>query len=344
MPSFTPAPKLWQTRGLRSVSYTYRDPLDEIWLATATRVGLRVERREDAYASSDGNRALVIAPTASLDPDDSLAQLIFHELCHSMIEGPESFEKRDWGLENVDGRDREREHACLRLQAFLANQYGLRTLFAPTTEHRPFYDALPPDTLRDRNASGTTLAIRGAQRVGRPPWAPHIDDALRATRTIADGATDFAIESSLWSTPSPTPPMHPLGGQQSPRGTCGECVWQQGPSCLQLHQDCSPDWQACHRFEPALDCQNCAACCRAAYHSVEVTCDDPMTSRHPDLIQDRGHYLELQRTGDRCAALEGPSTGPFACRIYNDRPTTCREFAQGSEHCLTARRRVGLSF
>jgi hypothetical protein len=33
----------------------------------------------------------------------------------------------------------------------------------------------------------------------------------------------------------------------------------------------------------------------------------------------------------------------FRCVIYDDRPRTCREFTLGSEHCLTARRRVGLS-
>jgi hypothetical protein len=33
----------------------------------------------------------------------------------------------------------------------------------------------------------------------------------------------------------------------------------------------------------------------------------------------------------------------FHCVIYDDRPRTCRDFTLGSEHCLTARRRVGLT-
>jgi len=33
----------------------------------------------------------------------------------------------------------------------------------------------------------------------------------------------------------------------------------------------------------------------------------------------------------------------YQCTIYDDRPRTCRDFTLGSNHCLTARRRVGLS-
>ena len=55
--------------------------------------------------------------------------------------------------------------------------------------------------------------------------------------------------------------------------------------------------------------------------------------------------------GDRCAALcggEPDAAKPervtrYYCAIYDDRPRTCRDFTLGSAHCLTARRRVGLS-
>ena len=75
---------------------------------------------------------------------------------------------------------------------------------------------------------------------------------------------------------------------------------------------------------------------------------DPAVKKQPDYIVDRGTYLEIRRAGDRCAALHGGEpTGEshtrFHCVIYDDRPRTCRDFTLGSEHCLTARRRVGLS-
>ncbi len=71
----------------------------------------------------------------------------------------------------------------------------------------------------------------------------------------------------------------------------------------------------------------------------------------PAFIVDRGEYLEIKRCGDRCAALAGGTPDPaeperatrYHCTIYDDRPRTCRDFALGSDHCLTARRRVGLT-
>jgi Fe-S-cluster containining protein len=66
--------------------------------------------------------------------------------------------------------------------------------------------------------------------------------------------------------------------------------------------------------------------------------------KHPELVVVRGPFLEILRNGDRCAALHGGvSNQPFVCSIYDDRPKACRDFENGGAHCLTARRRVGLS-
>jgi Fe-S-cluster containining protein len=98
-----------------------------------------------------------------------------------------------------------------------------------------------------------------------------------------------------------------------------------------------------------VDCLTCGACCREAYHSVAVSVRDPVVWKQPGLIVRDGHRWSLLRAGSRCAALEGgAAAGPGAppsyhCRIYEDRPRTCRDFEQGGRHCLTARRRVGLS-
>src|SRR5678816_969150 len=130
----------------RQPRHAYRDPLDQVWLAVAARMGLRVERTAAAYAATDGQGVLAIG-AGDLDADDCLAQMIFHEICHSLVQGEDSFQRADWGLDNETDRDVPREHACLRVQAVLAGQLGLRRLLAPTTDFRPFYDALPPDPL-----------------------------------------------------------------------------------------------------------------------------------------------------------------------------------------------------
>ncbi len=79
----------------------------------------------------------------------------------------------------------------------------------------------------------------------------------------------------------PARPPHPTG---LPAGdadaSCGACAWryeQRGAARCRHAELRRLDlaWPACERYEPALDCQACGACCRAAYHSVEVAPRDP---------------------------------------------------------------------
>lgn len=215
---------MWQDRGVtgdsyesgpeagpRQVRHRYLDPLDQVWLATARRIGLRIERSGEVYASTDGSGTLRLGAHATLDADDCLAQMIFHELCHALVEGPESFARPDWGLDNTGTRDVAREHACLRTQAALAGRHGLRALLAPTTDFRVFYDRLSEDPLAATGADPSiALAREAVRRAGEPPWAPHLESALRATAAIARAVAPFAGDAdepaaalpSLWRAPS----------------------------------------------------------------------------------------------------------------------------------------------
>jgi hypothetical protein len=140
---------------LRPVLHRYEDPLSRVWLDCAARVGYRIVRTADAYASCDGRRTLLIAEDAALDADDSLAQMILHELCHALVEGDQGEQQPDWGLDNVTRRDVWREQACLRLQAHLAGSVGLREFFAPTTDFRVrFWNSLPADPLTAPSEQG----------------------------------------------------------------------------------------------------------------------------------------------------------------------------------------------
>lgn len=333
----------------------YIDPVSHIWLHAARRIGLRVVRTRDAYAATDGAGTLAIGDSDLLDADDSLGQMIFHELCHSLIEGEQSFERRDWGLGNTNSDDDWREHACLRLQWVLTGRYGLRRLFAPTTDFRAaFWDQLPNDVLADRSDRSVVAAIAGLRRAATPPWAPALPAALAATAQIAAVTSGVAADASTLWHGATVPAPHPSGLPAGTSGTCAACAWRfthrATAKCRHTGRSIDPAWPGCERFEPALDCQTCGACCRAAYHSVELGKRDPVIKKHPSYVVDRTTYLELARAGDRCAALTGGDLDPvtarptrYACAIYDDRPKTCRDFTLGSEHCLTARRRVGLS-
>lgn len=373
----------------RQIAHRYVDPLSEIWLATAARLGLRVRRVADAYASTDGAGTLSIAEEAALDADDSLAQMIFHEICHSLVEGEAAFAKPDWGIDNT-GTDHEwREHACLRTQWVLAGRHGLRAVMAPTTDFRAVWDTFDGKLLEDRADLAVQAAIVAIGRAGKHPWAPALPEALEATarlarevaglRTLGGAARrvrpselagdDSSPLPSLWSGVVAAPALHGSGlpmGSAPADATCGSCAWRvpgrteasraSGSRCRQAGKKIDESWAACERYERELDCLTCGACCREAYHSVEVARKDPMIKRHPELVVDRGTFLEVQRNGPRCAALTGGGVEeipfehgvrkrmlPVMCEIYDGRPRTCRDFTLGSAHCLTARRRVGLS-
>lgn len=337
---------------MRTPAAPYVDPLEHVWLAAARRIGLRVTRSRDVYASTNGRGELAIGAGADLDADDSLAQMILHELCHSLVEGPESLERPDWGLDNETTRDVPREHACLRLQAALVAPFGLRTFLAPTTEYRAFYDALGEDPLAPADDPTSVLARAGLARAARPPWAPALADALATTASIAHAARLAGDSATLYQTVEPAWPAHPAGFAVPPYlgdATCETCAWRYDggrgrpvPRCRQANgARVDPGWPACERWEPDLDCLACGACCREAYDTVELSPREPIAAARPDLIVEANGRLQLARADTRCAALA--AAPPYRCDAYDLRPSTCRDFERRGPHCLTARRRVGLS-
>jgi hypothetical protein len=347
--------------------------LARVWIACAERVGLRVERTSEAYAATDGRGTLLIGTDDLLDADDNLAQMILHELCHALVEGEEGEGKADWGLDNTSGQHTWREQATLRLQAYLTAAYGLRDFFAPTTDFRvKFWDALPadpfsvPDELGGRRERGCVAARIAVWRAEQARWAPHLGQALAASAAIAavtppmlradDGAGGEPSLPSLWGVVSEPPVRHPAGHAPRvdyfPGRGCADCAWSfRARGILRCRHAPTArlpaDAPACARWEPAdaLQCQTCGACCREAYHSVEVSRREPVVQRHPEWVLKFDSHVKLRREGGRCVALEGGHTArePYACAIYDERPRTCREFTRGGDHCLDARRRVGLS-
>ena len=252
----------------RPVDARYVDPLDHIWLSAAAELGLKVRRSPLGYATTDGHGALSIAPADELDPDDCLAQIILHELCHALVQGEDSFAKPDWGLVNDDDSaqyrgDTVREQACLRVQAALLRRYGLRRLLGPTTDFRTFYDALPRDPMAAQTTEGPAadpaiaLATEGLSRAARPPFRKPLERALRCTAEVyralpreplprydalaatAPATSPAAAEGrlpALWSL-FPAPLRHKSGLPMSdglfaaPSGaTCQSCVYAKAPT------------------------------------------------------------------------------------------------------------------
>ncbi|MDD5036104.1 MAG: YkgJ family cysteine cluster protein [Methylococcaceae bacterium] len=371
------------TEFLRRPTHHYQDPLARIWMDCAERIGFRIERTNLAYATTDGRGTIFIGADEMLDSDDSLAQMIFHELCHALVEGEAGETQADWGLGYSGGSHPWREHACLRLQAYLAGNMGLRGFFAPTTDYRvSFWNSLPEDpfaaTAEDggRRERSCVAARIAAWRAAQPRWNTPLRKALAASAAIAAltprvlqaeaaalpaSAADGRQEAgnpmpSLWETANQLPALHPTGhapvAAYHAEHDCDDCAWTSFERNARRCQHApgirlADDAPACTRWEPAseLDCLSCGACCREAYHSVEISAREPVNKRHPELVVVLDTHRKLRRDGDRCAALGGGDTPQqaYACTIYADRPRTCQEFTRGSNHCLDARRRVGLS-
>src|SRR5207237_8995394 len=151
--------------------------LDDIWIAAAAQLGIPVRRGGDAYVHWDG-AALHLAGDEHLDHDDTVAQLVLHEICHCITQATRA---PDWGLDNTDDRDEARELSCLRLQAHLLGAWGLKQVLFPTTPQRSFYQSLGDDALgRD------PLAHAAASRAAQKPFAPVLQ------RALADSARAFS--------------------------------------------------------------------------------------------------------------------------------------------------------
>lgn len=340
----------------RVISARYDDPLDLIWLDAAARLGMRVVRSTEAYASWDGKGTLSIAVREHFDADDCLAQMIFHELCHALVAGNTT--QMDWGLSNTSDADLVFEHACHRLQAVLAAPYGLRDFMAVTTEWRPYWDALPSDPLAYCEDPALPIARAAHERSQRQPWHSALHGALEATARLAAVMRELSPEDSLWRR---VRPRHSTGLllASEPGQQCGQCAWSfaargGGLSCRQTAREgqralaVAADEPACERWEPKLtgqDCLPCGACCREGFDLVQVGVREPFARKHPDLVQRSTLGLTVPRPGGRCGALDGDGglASPYLCRHYAERPKSCAQFPVAGDACLLARRRVGLS-
>lgn len=183
----------------REITRKYEDPLNLIWIHAARCCGIRVIRDAEVFAAWDGIDTLRIGQAETLDPDDSLAQMIFHELCHALVEGPEAQHQPDWGLDFGNPEHEKHEHACLRLQAALADPFQLREFLASTTDYREYYDQIPADPFANRDDPATELAMSGFQRAKSGPWAEPIRQALEKTQTIKTLVQPITNEHSIWS-------------------------------------------------------------------------------------------------------------------------------------------------
>lgn len=90
------------------------------------------------------------------------------------------------------------------------------------------------------------------------------------------------------------------------------------------------------------DCLRCGACCfgRSARY-VAVTGDDHtrLGDAAEALTVFVGNRCFMRMEDGRCAALRVHAEGRFACAVYEQRPSVCRELARGGPACAAERAR-----
>ena len=298
--------------------------VDRLWIDAARELGFAVVRTPNAYASSDGAGGIAIGATEILDGDDALAQLVFHELCHAITEGDASRRSCPTGASTTRRGDVVREHACLRVQAHLADRFGLRAADgADDADTARTTTALPARSAGQRRRPGDEAA--------RAPRALPIAGARRArfgavgvaARTIERGAGAETAAAICARTAKPPAAPARLRARSRRRRPAAACAWlyvggrgsrgralpaeRAGATATARARRASI--AACERWEALVDCRTCGACCREAYHSVTVSVRDPVVWKQPDLIVRHGHRFEIRREGSRCAALTVTSDG-----------------------------------
>ncbi len=183
----------------RHIDAEYTDPLELLWVDVARRCGLSVCRSPEVFAWWNGEGMLALSTQPDMDPDDNVGQMIFHEICHALVAGPDKWTTEDWGLPLMEAGDYVEEHAAIRLQVALATPHGLRGFFGATTVFRLYYDALPEDAMQGPDDGCLELAHDALQRATEGPWAAHIQDGLRRTAALHQALDGLAPPSSLWS-------------------------------------------------------------------------------------------------------------------------------------------------
>lgn len=101
--------------------------------------------------------------------------------------------------------------------------------------------------------------------------------------------------------------------------------------------------------EPQLDCLACGACCYQRPGTILVSEHDLVrwkrSARH-DILEalEPGHFgqMAFAMAATGACVHHGTEREPHACRIYDDRSGTCRDFEAGSWQCLEFRRDRGL--
>ena len=236
----------------------------------------------------------------------------------------------------------------------VATGYAACSRRRPTSARRSGI-SLSGDVLADRTDRSTQAAIAAIRRAAQPPWAPALP--TRSPRPRGSRARPRRVRgrpTSLWALAAPARRAHPTG---LPAGTRpARAARARGGSSSAASRAAATPATARSTRGPLRALRSGArlpdlrrVLPRGVSLGRGVAPRSGRQARSRSYVVDRGTYLEIRavrrslRRARAAATFDGARATRFHCTIYDDRPRTCRDFTLGSAHCLTARRRVGLS-
>jgi Fe-S-cluster containining protein len=95
---------------------------------------------------------------------------------------------------------------------------------------------------------------------------------------------------------------------------------------------------------PCIICGACCASYRVSFYWGETAAQSggvpyELTEK---INAHRVAMLGTNQKKPRCIALQGEISQLVSCNIYDNRPSTCREFEAGEPHCIEARQKHGV--
>ena len=88
-----------------------------------------------------------------------------------------------------------------------------------------------------------------------------------------------------------------------------------------------------------FDCKSCGACCAFKWSWPVFKRDRSDAVNIPNEMV-RTDYPLMKTENNQCVALDGKVGESVCCKIYNDRPNSCRKFEPGSDLCKEARKKL----
>ena len=88
-----------------------------------------------------------------------------------------------------------------------------------------------------------------------------------------------------------------------------------------------------------FDCKLCGACCAFKW-SWPIFKKDRSDALNIPIDMVRVDYPLMKTENNRCIALDGKVGESVCCKIYNNRPNSCRKFEPGSDLCKEARKKL----